>query len=149
MITAEFNVVCSKVGGCQELLDGEVRELYDFADTIIFFIDDGEKTGACRLDRLYWIIQAPSLVKFRNWSCLEIEREQFSELLDVKWAHSNCDKLKQAIGNFPHCLTDLSQGALICLVERLWHIGQCMPDMCWDTVANIDQLAIHPTEPIS
>src|SRR6266852_3534312 len=122
MITVENNVICfSKTGGSQELLDREMRELYDFAGVIIisFIIHDSKKTGAGRQNRLHRILQAPFLVKFRNWSCLEVECEQLSEFLYVKRADSHCDELKQAMGEFPVCLFYLSQGALICLVERL------------------------------
>ena len=126
MIAAENNVVClRKAGGCQEFLDREVRKLYEFvvgirSFIIDFIIDDGKKTGAGRQNRVYWILQAPILVKFRNWSCLEIECEQLSEFLYVKWAESHCDELKQAMRYFPFCFIDLPQGALICLVERVW-----------------------------
>ena len=122
MITAENNVVCfSKAGGSQELLDREVRELYDFAPGIKnIIIDDGKKTVAGRQNGVHWILQAPILVKFRNWSRFEVKCEQLSEFVYAKRADSHCDELKQAMGEFPVCLVDLSQGALICLVERLW-----------------------------
>jgi hypothetical protein len=57
------NVVCfTKAGRSQELLDREVRELYDFArENIIFIIDDGKETGAGRQNRVRWILQAPIL----------------------------------------------------------------------------------------
>jgi hypothetical protein len=58
-------------------------------------------------------------MKFRNWSCLEVECEQLGKFLYAKGADGHCDELKQAMGEFPFCLVDLSQGALICLVERL------------------------------
>jgi hypothetical protein len=36
------------------------------------------------------------------------------------WAGSHCNKLKQAMGEFPVCVIDLSQGALVCFVQRHW-----------------------------
>jgi hypothetical protein len=71
-------------------------------------------------DRMYWILQAPIPVKFRNWSCLEVECEQLSKFLYAKRADSHRDELKQAMGYFPFCFIDLPQGTLVCLVERVW-----------------------------
>jgi hypothetical protein len=85
-------------------------------------IDDGKKNGAYRQHRIYWVIQAPTLLKFRNWSCLEIECEQFGKFLDAKRAGGYCNELKQAMGKFPVGLIDLSQGPLVCLVERFWQV---------------------------
>ena len=96
--------------------------MYDFVVGIMSFImiiDDDKKTRAGRQNRVYWIVQAPILVKFRNWSCLEVEGEQLGEFLHAKRADSHCDELKQAMGKSPVCLVDLSQGAFICLVESL------------------------------
>ena len=53
------------------------------------------------------------------------------------------------MGKFPVCLIDISQGALICLVQRLRQIGQCMLDTCWNTAADVYHLTIHPAEPTS
>jgi len=128
MITAENNVVCfGKAGGSQELLDREVRELYEFVVGVrSFMIDDGKKTGAGRQNRVYWILQTPILMKFRNWSCLEVECEQLSEFLYAKRAESHCDELKQAMRYFPFCFIDLPQGTLMsrraCLVTRPMHV---------------------------
>jgi hypothetical protein len=62
-------------------------------------------------------------MKFRNWSCLEIECEQFGEFLNAKRAGGYRNELKQSMGEFPVGLIDLSQGPLICLVQRLWQVG--------------------------
>jgi hypothetical protein len=69
---------------------------------------------------MYWIFWAETLVKFRNWSCLEIKCEKLREFLDTEWAASYCDTLQQAVSKFPVRLVDLEQRALICVVERLW-----------------------------
>jgi hypothetical protein len=96
-------------------------------------------TAPRRLD-----LPGANLVKYRNWSCLEIECEQLGEFLDAKRAVSHCNKLKQAMGEFPVCLIDLSQGAPICSSSVSWQVGQCMSDTCRDAAANVDHLAIHP-----
>jgi len=62
-------------------------------------------------------------MKFWNWSCLEIECEQFGEFLDAKRARGYRNELKQSMGEFPVSLIDVSQGPLICLVQRLWQVG--------------------------
>ena len=82
-------------------------------------IDDGKKTEAGRQNRVHWILRAPILVKLQNWPCLEVECEQLSEFLHAERVDSQRDELKQAMCEFPVCLLDLSQGALVCLIERL------------------------------
>jgi hypothetical protein len=127
MITAGNTVAClSKAGRRQEFFGGEVGKLYDFSRRIsidIIFLDNGKQTGACPLYRIHWISRAPILMECRNWSCLEIECEQLSEFLDAKRAGSHCNELKQPTGEFPVCLVDPSQGALICFVQRLWQVS--------------------------
>jgi hypothetical protein len=66
---------------------------------------------------VHWILQAPILAKFWNWSCLEVECEQLSEFLYAKRADSHCDELKLTMGEFPVCLVDLSQGAVMAYVS--------------------------------
>ena len=53
------------------------------------------------------------------------------------------------MGEFPVWLPDLSQGALICLVQRLWQLVQSTPDTRWDATADVGQLTLCPTEPTS
>jgi hypothetical protein len=66
-------------------------------------------------------------VKFRNWSGLEIECKQLSQFFNAKRAESHCNELKQAMGEFPVCLIDLSQVALICFVQSLCKSASA----CW------------------
>ena len=121
MITAVNNVACFRQpGGCQEFLHRKVRELYNWGAPDI---DNGKQTGCRRQNRINRISQAPTLMEFRNWSSLEIECEQLGEFLDAKRAGRYRNELKQSMGEFPVRLIDLSQGSLICLVQRLWQLG--------------------------
>ena len=94
MITAENNVVCfSKADRCQELFHRKVRELYDVSGRVSA-INNSKKTGAGRQHRVDWILQAPTLMKLRNLSCIEVECEQLGEFLDTEGAASDRNKLK-------------------------------------------------------
>jgi hypothetical protein len=119
MITARENVAFfSKAGGCQVFSGRKMRELYEFdcSERMSITIDNGKQTGACRQYRIDCVLQAPILMKFGNWSDVEIESEQLGELLDTKRVVSHFNKLKEPMSEFPVRLFDFSQGALICLV---------------------------------
>jgi hypothetical protein len=138
MVTAGSSVArLSKAVGRQVFLNGKMRELYHFSGRGST-IDDGKQTGACRQHRVYWIFQPPTLIKFGNGFCLEVECEQLGEFLYAKRAGSDCNKLKQTMGEFPVCLIDLSQAALISLFQRLWQVGQRVLDTRWDAATDVD-----------
>ena len=150
MKTAGNNVDCfSKACGRQEFLDAEVRELYHFYEKIFFVVDNGKQTRTRGQHRVYWIFHAPILMKFWNWSGVEIECEQLGEFLNAERAGSHRNKLKEAMSKLPVRLIDLSQGALVCLIQRLWQVCQCMLDTCWDAAADVNQLTVDPAEPTS
>jgi hypothetical protein len=83
-------VSLSEAGRSQELLDRKVRELYKGG---AFVADDGKQAGACRQHR-DWIFKALIFMKFRNWSCLEIECKYIGQFLDKKGAAGHRNKLK-------------------------------------------------------
>ena len=149
MITTGNNVAClSKAGRCQVFLDGKMRELYHFSRRILI-IDNDKQIGASRQHRVYWIFQAAVFIKIRNRSCFKIKCEQLGKLLDKKGTGGHCNELKQPIGEFPVCVIDISQRALIRLIQRLWQVGQCILDLCWDAAAQVVRLTLYPSEPTS
>jgi hypothetical protein len=81
-------------------------------------LDNGKQIRAYRQHRIYF--PGPFLIEFQNRSSCEIECEELCELLTMERAGSRCDTLKHAVGQFPVCLLDLSQGAAINLTGSLW-----------------------------
>src|SRR6266567_2806849 len=145
MITAGGNVAClSKAGGRQKFSHRNVRELYNFSK-VITTVD--EQTGASRQYCVYGIFQAPIFMVFRYSSCVEIVCKQLSEFLDAKPTEGDYDELKHAMGEFPLCLFDFLQGALICFVESLWYFGQCFLKTCGWAATNVVHLTFRPLKP--
>jgi len=110
-------------------------------------VNKGKQCGARRKYGFYRIFEAPILPKLRNQSRLEIECQKIGQFFDTEWLGSDCDTLKQPVRKFPVRFVDLLQGALVCLVKRVWQFGQGTMYTSWMAAAKIDKLAIYPTKP--
>ena len=87
-------------------------------------------------------------MKFRNCPRREIKCEDFCQFLDAKRAGSHGDAEEELSGGFPLCLFNLSQSPLIGLVKGRWQSIQNRPDVLWEAVSEVCELAFYPSEPI-
>jgi len=74
-------------------------------DLRISYIDNGKKRGA-HGQHGFRILQAPTLAKRRNGSCLEIKCDEFRDFFDMEWARSHCDELEDTQNIFPISLVN-------------------------------------------
>jgi hypothetical protein len=95
------------------------------------------------------VILAPIFPECGCRICFEIECEELCELIDAEWARSCCDTLEETVCVFPVLLSNLFQGTIVCLVERVWQFIESATDALSETVSEVLKLTGHPSKPIS
>src|SRR6266850_2269419 len=120
--------------------------MYEWGIVRIVGIDKRNQCGASGQYRLEWVFQAPILAKFRYGSFAEIKCEKPRQFLGTERPGSDGNTLEHSVGKFPICLIDLSQGAFICFIDRLWQLGQDITDAFWGAARKMNELTMCPTE---
>ena len=87
-------------------------------------------------------------MKFRNCPGLEIKCQNFRQFLDSERAGSHCDADEESLGRFPLWFLNLSQSALVRLIESLRQSVQNILDIPWEAVGEVRELTIYPSKPI-
>ena len=95
------------------------------------------------------VLQPPTRVQLRGpFSVIEVHREDFREFLHPKWPDGDNEALQKAVSEIPIGLLDLSQHALVRLVQRFRKFLQGTTDAWWKTVTQSIQLAEYPPKPV-
>jgi hypothetical protein len=134
---------CRESLRCQELLDGEVRELYNSA---ALPIDDGDETRAYRHDRFLSIFWTPICVECRAW-LVKLNCKNLCKFFDAKRANGHRETSEESLCIFSFLLVDSQQCTAICFIQCLWQVIQDPPNTCRKGATEPVNLADNPPKP--
>jgi hypothetical protein len=95
------------------------------------------------------VLPPPTGVQLRGpFFVIEVDREDFREFLYPKWPDSDNEALQKATSESPIRLLDLSEHALVRLIQRFRKFLQGTTDTWRKTVTQSIQLAEYPPKPV-